>query len=618
MSRTALKDQNAERQVFVQRGLWAALVVVVTLLVLAGRFAWLQVVRHAEYSARADTNRIKLRALPPPRGLIYDRHGRVLADNQLAYRLELIPEQIEDLPTTLAQLRQIVALSEDEVQRFEADRRARRSFQSVPLKLRLSEDEVARFALQRYRFRGVDVVPYLQRHYPFGALTAHVVGYVGRIAPGDVSAENAQRYAGSTHIGKTGIEAHYEAQLLGEAGVQRVEINAEGRVIAELDRRVPVPGRDLYLSIDIDLQAAATTALGGQNGAVVAIDPRNGEVLALVSWPAFDPNRFVNGIPSREFRALLDSPDRPLFNRALRGGFAPGSTLKPFMALAGLTLGLRTPRDRVLSAGEFRLPGHGQVFRDWRPGGHGWVDLDQAMAQSVNTYFYQLALDLGIDRTAAFLAGFGFGTPTGIDLGGEAAGVLPSRDWKQRRLRQPWYPGETVICGIGQGYHVATPLQLAAATAQLAGFGRRFRPRLLYAVSGPQGIEFEPAVELSAPDPRAIDAYRAVRRSMEAVLHSPSGTARVLGEGSPYRIAGKTGTAQQIRRHEGRAGTEQELPEAFRNNALFIAYAPAADPVIALAVVVERGGGGARAAAPVAKQILDAYLLGRRSSEPPS
>ena len=596
---------------FRRRAFVAFLLAAVSIGILGSRFAWLQIVQHEEYLTRSDDNRIKLRPIVPARGLIYDRSGRLLADNVPAYRLELIREQVSDLEETLRGLSQLLPIGDDELLRFRASWKGERRFQSVPLKFRLSEAEVARFAVNRHRFSGVDVVPYLTRRYPYGDLFGHVIGYVSRIDADDAATLDPARYSGTTHIGKSGIERHYEDRLHGEIGFEHVEVNAEGRTLRVLERTPASSGEHLYLTVDAALQQAAAAAFEGQHGAAVAIDPRNGDVLALVSLPGYDPNPFVNGIGREDYAALLRSESRPLFNRAAIGGYEPGSTIKPFVALAALELRIRRPEDRVLSTGAYRLPGQGREYRDWRKGGHGYVDLRESLAQSVNTYFYSAAVDMGIDRMSAYMQRFGFGSPTGIDLGGDAPGVLPSREWKQAAQGVTWYPGETVISGIGQGFWVTTPLQLAQATSLLAVGGSGYPPRLLRATQ--HGFDAAVIDELprarvgvAVADPRMRDA---VVEGMIAVMHGPTGTARAAALGANYLIAGKTGTAQRVGRTGDAAVDLESLPFNLRNRALFIAFAPAFAPTIAVAVVVESGGSGSRAAAPVARRILDAWLL---------
>lgn len=607
--RRQIKNPHIESAAFRRRA-WVSFVLVsLGLAVLAAWYFRLQVAMHDEYRTRSEANRIKPRPIVPARGLIYDRNGRLLADNIPAYRLEIVAEQVRDMDGTLADLGEILPVSDDELERFHAARRATRSFRPVPLKLRLSEAEMARFAVNRHRFPGVDVVPYLTRRYPMGPMFAHVVGYVGRMDEDDLRRFGDSRYAALTHVGKSGIERFYEERLRGEIGIEQVEQNAQGRDIRVVHRTPARPGSDLILGIDAELQAATVDAFEGQHGAAVVLDPRNGEILALVSLPSYDPNLFVNGIPHAIYRELVDSPSRPLFNRAVLGGYEPGSTIKPFIGLLGLESGLRKPEDRVFSSGAFRLPGQAREYRDWRKGGHGWVDLRESLAQSVNTYYYQLALDLGIDRLSAGMAKFGFGAATGIDLSGEATGILPSREWKLATHSQPWFPGETVISGIGQGYWVTTPLQLAQAIGMLAAGGERHRPHLLRATQA--GFGAEPQREPQPAPVRVVEDGRhleAVRDGLVAVMHAPTGTARAAAAGAPYLIAGKTGTAQRVTRRGEESVKLDELPFHLRHRALFVAFAPADAPTVAVALVVESGGSGSQAAAPVARRILDAWL----------
>ena len=609
--RRQVKDPIGETAQFGRRAWLAFALVLLALGAMGGRYGWLQLHRHSELELRSEANRVKLRPLAPARGLIYDRNGVLLAENVPQYRLELVPEQVDDIEATLAGLRELLALSDDDLERFAEARLASRRFENVPVKFLLSEAEIARFAVDRHRFPGVEVVPYLTRFYPHGAALAHVLGYVGRIDRDDRQTLDPSRYAGSTHIGKTGIERYYESRLIGRPGFERVETDVQGRALRVLSRQAPVQGEQLYLSLDARLQAAAVTAFAGQSGAMVALDPRNGEVLAMVSNPGFDPNLFINGISRADYAALLDDPERPLFNRALGGRYEPGSTIKPFIALAGLQLGVITPRTRIFSSGQFSLPGMQQVWHDWRAGGHGSVDLNEAMAQSVNTYFYQLAVQIGIDRLSGYLGGLGFGAPTGIDLNGESAGILPSREWKRQARNQQWFPGETVLSGIGQGYWVVTPLQLAHATATLAAHGHAQTPRLLRAVQSsldgqPQPAVFVPSNAAALGNQPDLDA---VRESMLAVMHGASGTARASALGAPYLIAGKTGTAQRVRRRDPALGNAGPLPAHLRHRASFVAFAPADAPTIALAVIVEQAESGSRSAAPLARKILDAWLV---------
>jgi penicillin-binding protein 2 len=605
-----LKDTRHEAHVFRIRALAGFLIIVACLIGLGIRFAYLEIARHEELALRSDSNRIVTRPLAPGRGLIYDRNGVLLADNVAAFRLEVTPEQVKDMNKTLAALREVVPLSDDDIARFNALRRSKRSYQGIPLRLKLSEEEIARFAVNRWEFPGVDVVPYLTRSYPLGEEFAHVVGYVGRIDENDLARLDKGDYAGTTHVGKTGIERYYEDRLHGEPGYEQVEVNADHRPMRVLEPRVaPKPGQNLYLTIDAHLQEAAEAAFEGRAGAAIAVDPRNGEVLAMVSVPSFDPNPFVNGIASADYQALLGDPDKPLLDRALRGGYAPGSTVKPFMALAGLELGLRKPEDTVLSTGEYYIPGQSRAYRDDKRGGHGRVDLVQAIAQSVNTYFYSLAYDMGIDRLSGYMSRLGFGKPTGIDLIGEGAGVLPSQEWKRGRFNQPWYPGETVIAGIGQGYWVVTPLQLAQAVSIVAAEGVPHSLHLLRSVQA--GIDRKPEpVRPPAAKPNIIRNpadWRWVQKGMVEVVNS--GTAHGINEGFPYQIAGKTGTAERYSRTTEEWTSISDSPIE-RHRVLFEAFTPADDARIAVVVALEAGRSGAHDAAPIARKILDAWLPG--------
>ncbi|PKM10570.1 MAG: penicillin-binding protein 2 [Gammaproteobacteria bacterium HGW-Gammaproteobacteria-5] len=605
-----LRDAFAEATIFRSRAVLGFIAATLATLLLAGWYFRLQVIHHAVYSTRSEANRIKARPIAPARGLIYDRAGRLLADNVPAYRLELVPELVADIPATLTALSEVITLSNEDRQRFESARQASRRFLPVPLKLRLSEAEVARFAVNRYRFPGVDVTPYLTRRYPYGALFAHVVGYVGRRDAEDLKSLDDSRYAALSHSGKSGIERFYESRLRGEIGYEEVEQNARGRDLRVIRRNPAKPGTDLYLSLDARLQAATTAAFGENHGAAVVLDPRNGEVLAMVSLPSFDPNPFVGGIGVAEYAALNASPSRPLFNRVLLGGYEPGSTIKPLLALIGLELGLRKPSDTVLSTGAYKLPGQNREYRDWKRGGHGRIDLRESLAQSVNTYYYTLATELGIDRISTQMARFGFGAPTGIDLLGETSGILPSREWKQRVRGEAWFPGETVIIGIGQGYWVTTPLQLAQGVAIIAGGGVKHQSHLLRATR--PGFASELVPEPIAAGERVVEDaanLAAVRDGMIAVMQPPTGSARAAAVGTPYQIAGKTGTAQRVTRVGDTAIKLEDLPFNLRHRALFIAFAPADAPRIALALVVESGGSGSGAAAPIARKIFDAWLL---------
>jgi len=601
-------EARFEAELFRRRALAGFAIIVLCLIVLGVRFSFLQVRQHAELAARSDANRVLTRPLAPARGLVYDRNGVLLAENVAAFRLEITPEQAGDVQATVTRLADVLPISDDDITRFNALRKRKHSYEGVPLRLKLSEEEIARFSINRWAFPGVEVVPYLTRSYPLGEEFAHTVGYVGRIDENDLAKLDAGEYAGTTHIGKTGIERSYEQRLHGRVGYEKIEVNADHRPLRVLpDRVAPVPGDNLTLSIDSHLQEVAEAAFQGRSGAAVAIDPRNGEVLAMVSVPSFDPNLFVNGISSADYKALLDADNKPLLNRLLRGTYTPGSTMKPFVGLAGLELGLRRPEDTVLSTGEFFIPGQSRAYRDDVRGGFGRVDLTQAIAKSVNTYFYSVSLDMGIDRFSGYLGRFGFGQPTGIDLLGEGSGVLPSREWKRARFNKPWYPGETVIAGIGQGYWVVTPLQLANAMSIFAARGVPHTPHLLRAVQS-DGDEAPQVLPLAPEQANVIDKpadWLAVQRGMVAVVDA--GTARTMGDGFPYVIAGKTGTAERYSRTDD-TWTSISASPIERHQVLFECFTPAEDPRIAIVVALEAGRSGATDAAPIARKMLDAWL----------
>jgi penicillin-binding protein 2 len=593
------------------RALAGFVLIMLSLLALLSRFAYLQIVRHDEFVTRAQNNQVKPVAIPPARGLIYDRNGVVLADNVPAFRLEVVPEQVRDMPALLTQLGTVVPLGSDDLEAFKRQLRQSARFESVPLKMHLTEDEIARFAVNRWRFPGVDVVPYLVRHYPLGEEFAHVVGYVGRIDADDVERLDPVRYLGTSHVGRSGVERSYEDVLHGVPGYQLVEVNVDGRTQRVLETHPATPGKSLYLSIDARLQKAAEDAFAGRAGAAVAIDPRNGQVLAMVSVPTFDTNLFVNGISQTDYQALTGAVDKPLYNRALRGVYPPGSTVKPLMGLAGLEYGLRRPEDTVLSTGVFYIPGQARGYRDDVRGGSGRVNLYQAIEQSVNTYFYRLAMDMGIDRLSTYMDKLGFGRPTGIDLVGESAGVLPSRKWKAAHSKEPWYPGETVIAGIGQGYWAVTPLQLAHAIATFAGHGVPHLPRLVMATRDALSTSRQPlANPPSGPTLIRTPAdWDAVNKGMQMVIYGNRGTGRALGVGFPYLIAGKSGTAERFSRTSDAYNTNRSTAYlATRHRAWFVAYAPADNPQIAIAVLLESGAWGASDAGPIVRNMLDTWL----------
>jgi penicillin-binding protein 2 len=604
-----LKDTIRESQAFLGRAIFAGLLVLAAVLLLGWRMLQLQVVNHEHFTTLSQENRVKVLPLPPTRGLIYDRKGVLLAQNRPAYSLEITPEQVDDVEDTINELAQIITITEEDRERFHELRKRKRRFDSVPIRINLSPEETAQFAVYRHSFDGVDIKAQLLRHYPHENITTHLLGYVGRISQRDLDQIDASNYAGTSHIGKIGVEKTYESALHGEVGLEQVEVNAAGRRVRTLTQEPPQPGVDVHLHLDIRLQEVASEAFGENNGAAVAIDPRTGGVLAFVSKPGYDPNDFVEGISSKKYKALQQDEDRPLYNRALRGQYPPASTVKPFMGLAGLERGTVQFDSSVFCPGFYQLPGNTHRYRDWKKSGHGLMDVESAIVQSCDVYFYKLAQDLGIDQMNEYLSNFGFGAKTDIDLIGEASGLLPSREWKRRARQQPWYPGETLIMGIGQGYFLSTPLQLAAATAAIANNGTFFAPRVVSYLRSRDSGEVNPIPSRGTKIPVEQPAHwDDVRRAMVNVIEGQRGTARRIGN-EQYRIAGKTGTAQVFTIAQDEEYDADELDKKLHNHALFIAYAPVEDPQIAVAVVVEHGGSGGAVAAPIARAIMDAHLL---------
>ncbi|MDD5181142.1 MAG: penicillin-binding protein 2 [Gallionellaceae bacterium] len=589
--------------------------VLVMLLALLTRFVYLQVVRHSHYQTLAENNRISVVPIVPNRGLILDRNGVVLAHNYSGYTLEITPGKVGNLEATIEQLAQIVDIQPKDRKRFRKLLLESHDFESLPIRNRLSDEEVARFAAQRYRFAGVEIKARLFREYPYREQTSHLIGYIGRINESDIQQleedESAANYRGSDYIGKTGIEQSYESELHGNTGIEQVEVDAGGRGVRVLSRTPPVSGNNLVLTLDAKLQEIAEQAFGNYRGALVAIDPNNGEVLAFVSRPGYDPNLFIDGIDEQSWSELNNSPDVPLNNRALRGQYPLGSTIKPFMALAGLYYNKRSPGHTISDPGYYTLPGSSHQYRDWKKGGHGSVDMFKSIVVSCDTYYYGLATELGIDNMYSFLSQFGFGKKTGIDLEGETSGLLPSQEWKQKRYQQKWYAGDTVSAGIGQGYDLVTPMQLAYATAILANDGVGYHPHLVRQVQHSGGKETPvPEVKPEFNINLNPEHVALVKRAMVAVTQ-PGGTAAQAGAGASYAFAGKTGTAQVVGMKQGEKYDASKLSEYYRDHAWFIAFAPAEKPKIALAVLAENGGHGGSTAAPIARKVLDYYLLGK-------
>lgn len=620
MRHSPLNTRDRELDRFRFRLAVAATVVLLCFVTLVGRFVYLQVVQHDYYTTRAEDNRISLVPIVPNRGVIVDRNGTVMARNYSAFTLEITPSKVADLDATIDAVGQLIEVLPKDRKRFRKLLEESKTFESLPIRTRLSDEEVAKFAANRFRFPGVEVKARLFRQYPLGAIASHALGYIGRINTRDLeiieNSEQEANYKGSDHIGKTGLEQKYEFQLHGETGYEQVEIDAGGRAVRSLARTAPVPGNNLTLTLDAKLQQITEKAFGDRRGALVAIEPSTGGILALVSTPTYDPNLFVDGIRTDDWDLLNNSPDKPMVNRALNGAYPPGSTFKPFMALAALEIGKRTPSQTISDPGFFNFGGH--HFRDDKKGGHGLVDMYKSIVHSCDTYYYMLANDMGIDNIARFMGSLGLGSRTGVDIEGESEGVLPSQEWKRRRFKRPeqqkWYAGETISIGIGQGYNAYTPIQLAQAMATVANDGVMFRPHLVrYITDSKSGVktyvEPQPLRALSWK-PQNVEA---IKKAMVGV--NKEGTGARAFAGAEYESGGKTGTAQvfSLKGTDYKAG---KLKQELRDHALFIAFAPADKPKIALAVLVENGGFGAQSAAPIARMVLDYYLLGKLPKGP--
>ncbi|KPY93737.1 Penicillin-binding protein [Pseudomonas syringae pv. spinaceae] len=602
-----LKDHEKDARLVRGRVVFGAVAVVLLVCVLIARLYYLQVIQYDYHSTLSENNRVHVQPIPPSRGLIYDRNGVVVADNRPSFSLSMTRERSGEWSSVLDTIVEILQLTPDDRIIFEKRmKQGRRPFEPVPILFELSEEQIALIAVNQFRLPGVEVVAQLVRHYPQGPHFAHSVGYMGRINEKELKSLDPINYSGTHHIGKTGIERFYEAELHGQVGYEEVETNARGRVLRVLKRTDPIPGKDIVLSLDINLQEAAEAALGGRRGAVVALDPSTGEVLAMVSAPSFDPNLFVTGISFKAYAELRDSIDRPLFNRILRGLYPPGSTIKPAVAIAGLDSGAVTPGSRVFDPGYYQLPNYDHKYRNWNHSGDGWVDMDTAIMRSNDTYFYTVAHKLGIDRLHDYMTMFGIGQKVSLDMFEESAGLMPSREWKRATRRQAWFPGETVILGIGQGYMQVTPLQLAQATSLIASKGVWHRPHLAMEVGHEVPVDEHPMPNIVLRDP---NEWNQVNTGMQMVMHDPRGIARDAAKGAQYRIAGKSGTAQVVAIKQGERYNRLKTLERNRDNALFVGFAPADHPKIVVSVTIENGEAGGRVAGPVVREILDAWLL---------
>jgi len=618
-----LKDSNREKRIYVSRTIIASIFVLILTSALIYRLYDLQIVNTEHFQTLSDNNRMQLESIAPNRGLIYDRNGFLLADNQPVFSIAIVPENTESIDETIASVQDVVTISPEQIKRFKKRlKRSRRPFQSVILKSKLSEQEIARIEVRRHEFQGLKVQAELARYYPFGENTAHSIGYVGRINEKELTTVDERNYSATNYIGKLGVERFYETLLHGQVGFQKVETNASNRVLRVLERTPPVPGKNLILHLDAQLQKKASALLGDRRGAVVAIEPSTGGVLAMVSTPSFDPNEFVTGIDYQSYGELRDSLDLPLFNRAIKGQYPPGSTIKPIIGLGGLDGGATDRAFYIWDEGKYQLKNDERIYRDWKRRGHGKIDLNEAITQSCDIYFYDLAFKMGVDQMSKYLGYFGFGQNTAVDISEARDGILPSREWKRALKGRAWYPGDSLNLGIGQGFMLATPLQLASATAMLANRGKWVAPVLLKSLVGSDnssGSELNSVrrrnVEVETANLSNPDDMEFVIQSMKNVMHSKTGTARASGRGAPYRMAGKTGTAQVVGIKQGEKYDAEALLERHRDHALFVGFAPVVDPTIAIAVIVENGGGGSSTAAPIARALFDTWILESNKSD---
>lgn len=614
--RRQIKDPQKEDRIFQFRARLLLLLAMLLLAVLLGRMAYLQVFQYDLHVSRSERNRTTVEAIPPTRGLIYDRRGQLLAENLPSHSLTLTRELAGgDVGLVVRRVCLLLEMDDScEEALTERSRQRRRPFEPALLVDQLTEEQIARVSVNRHLLPGVEVSAQLLRHYPGGAALSHALGYVGRISEEDMETLDRRAYSGTHYLGKTGVERFYEDQLHGEVGYRRVETNARGRVIRVVDSEPPSPGSDLTLHLDAALQQAAYHLLKDQRAAMVAIEPATGGILALVSTPGYDPNVFIGTLDSKSFDLLRRDPQLPLFDRASRGQYAPGSTIKPFLGIAALEQGVITRETEIFDPGYYQLPNDDRLYRNWRRQGHGVVDLRRSIAVSNNTFFYNLAYNLGIDEISAFMRRFGFGERTALDVNSARDGLMPSREWKRETQRQPWFPGETLSTGIGQGYWLTTPLQLATATSVLANKGRWIAPRFLKKAEPEQPLPVPEVVkeDIELKDP---ENWPYIFRGMEDVLHGREGTARASGVGAGYRMAGKTGTAQVFSLSQGEETRVDDLPEHLRDHAVFMGFAPVENPQIALALIIENSGGGSQVAAPVARQIFDLYLTPERLAE---
>ena len=606
------RDKKAERNLFARRTLVAFLGILLLTGVLFTNIYQLQIVNFDTYQTRSNGNRIKLLPLPPTRGLIYDRYGKLLAENLTFFGLYIVPEKTENLDRTLDELRYIVGLTDNDIENFKKERRRGTRYTPILLKPNLTEEQIARFAVSGYQYPSLDVRPYFKRYYLYGEIMTHILGYVGKINDKDVEHlkkdEKFANYSGSNDMGKLGIERYYEDELHGTTGFEEVEINNRGKVIRKLREQPSVAGKSIYLTIDLELQRYITDLLAGQKGAIVVLDPKDSGVLAMVSTPSYDNNLFVDGISSEDYKRLLNDPARPLYSRATQGVYPPASTVKPFIAVAAQTENVITQNTTIFDPGYWVLPNTTKRFRDWKKSGHGYTDLNKAITESSDTYFYQVAHSMGIDRLSDWMKRFGFGMPTGIEIQEEAAANMPSREWKQKRYKRPWVLGDTISVGIGQGYWTATPLQVAKATAILVNNGKVNTPHLMKAIEGAELSPYKyPLIYPDISEPKQ-DYWDAAKRGMYNVVNSAAGTGRKAFAGANYRVAGKSGTAQVFSLKENEKYNAAGLKKELHDHAWFTAYAPYENPRLVVTFILENAGGGSSNAAPLARKVMDYYL----------
>ncbi|WP_439239835.1 penicillin-binding protein 2 [Lonepinella sp. BR2474] len=610
-----IRDNRAERNLFVRRALVAFIGTLVLAVVLLTNLYHLQVVDFDKYQTRSNGNRIKLLPVAPTRGLIYDRNGTLLAENLTFFGLYIVPEKVEDLDRTFEELRMIVGLTDDDIAQFKKERRRSTRYTPILLKPNLNEEQIARFAVNQYNYPSADIRPYFKRNYLYGEAMTHILGYVSKINDKDAERlkkeEKDAMYAGTADIGKLGIERYYEDELHGKPGYEQVEINSRGKVIRKLSEQQPVAGKSIHLTIDLPLQQFIMERLGKQKGSVVVLDPKDSSILAMVSSPSYDNNLFVGGISGADYKRLLEDEDRPLYSRATQGAYPPASTVKPFVAVAALTENVLTTSTTVSDPGYWVLPNTTKRFRDWKKSGHGNTDLQKAITESSDTYFYQVAYKLGIDRLSEWMKKFGFGMPTGVDIKEETAAIMPDREWKQKRYKKPWVMGDTIPVGIGQGYWTATPLQLAKALAVLINNGRVNTPHLMQEIHGSLVEPYKDPLLYEDISEPTEGAWAAAKRGMYGVIHSASGTGRKAFAGAAYDAAGKSGTAQVFSLKEGQKYDAHNLKKFLHDHAWFMAYAPYNEPKVVVAMILENAGGGSSNSAPIVRQIMDYYLLQR-------